>query len=98
MTNLSADSGTEHMASVLSQAAGELELIDNANLKLVNDFQSHGWAGLDDLLAGGSTISSVRDKLADVAEKIGVGGQIVRDAHLNNAMITKASRASLSDS
>jgi hypothetical protein len=97
MTDLSADTGTETMAANLQVAVAELEMIANANLQLQNDFQGHGWAGLDDLAGANSKIHSVRDKLTDVADKIGLGGQIVRDAHLNNHMITNASKASLTD-
>lgn len=95
MSNINGDAGTDAMAAALKDAAGDLEAIGNENMQLQTEFEGHGWAGLDVLSGAQNRISSIRDSLVNVADKIGVGGQIVRDAHLNNAMITHASKESL---
>lgn len=97
MANINGDAGTDAMAEALTDAAGDLEILVNQNRSLVSTFEAHGWKGLDVLSSVDTDLNGVRDGLAEVAEKIGVGGQIVRDAHLNNNMITNASKASLTN-
>lgn len=94
-TNLTAEGGTDNMATALSQASDELESIAAENDQLSDQFESHGWSGLEALGTAREGIAAVRDSLADVAEKIGVGGAAVRDARLANQMATYASTESL---
>lgn len=94
-TNLTADTGTDQMAAALTQASDELESIAAENDQLSDQFESHGWSGLDALGSARQGIAAVRDQLADVAEKIGVGGAVVRDARLNNQMATHSTSESL---
>ncbi len=94
-TNLTADTGTDQMADALRQASDELESIAVDNDQLADEFEGHGWSGLDALGTARDSIAAVRDSLADVAEKIGVGGAVVRDARLSNQMATNADAASL---
>jgi hypothetical protein len=95
MSNLNSDAGTDAMADALKQAAGDLETMGAENLKLQETFESQGWAGFDILSGAMQEIHSLGDGLALVADKIGIGGQIVRDALLNNQMITHATKESL---
>ncbi len=95
MSNINGDAGTDAMAAALQDAAGDLEAIANDNVGLQHAFEAHNWTGMDVLSGAQGRINSIRDSLIDVADKIGVGGQIVRDAHLNNHMITSASKESL---
>ena len=98
MTNLNADAGTDTMAAELKDAAGDLEQIAAGNQTLRATFEGQGWGGLDILESIRNDIDGVRDGLVTVAVLIGVGGQIVRDAHLNNHMITRATKESLGHS
>lgn len=98
MTELNADAGTDTMSEALKDAASDLEVLGNQNLALQAEFETEGWAGLDVLAAAQTRLNSVRDGLINVADLIGVGGQIVRDAHLSNNMIGHASKASLGHS
>lgn len=95
MSNINGDAGIDHMAAALTDAAGDLELISNETTQMQGEFESHGWSGLDILSSAQTQINGVREKLVVVAEKIGVGGGVVRDAHLNNQMIGHASKESL---
>lgn len=97
-TNLNGDAGIDQMAAALKDAAGDLEHLTNENAKLRQTFEDQGWSGLDKLEAVQADLAGVREGLVDVAEKIGVGGGAVRDAHLNNSMIRNASKASLGHS
>jgi hypothetical protein len=98
MSNLNGDANIEGLADGLKDAAEDLELINNDNMQLVGTFEQEGWSGLDVLSGAASQINDVRDVLVQVAEKIGVGGQMVLDAHLNNPMIRNATKASLGQS
>lgn len=95
MSNINGDAGTDAMAAALTDAAGDLEAIAHENSQLIGEFEGQGWSGLDGLSGAQAQINDIRDNLVDVADKIGVGGQIVRDAHLNNQMIGHASKESL---
>lgn len=98
MTIPTADSGTEKIAGGLQTARGQMEQMINNATKIRDEFEAQGWGGLDVLTAIPGKLKGVSDTLDDVATKIGVGGQTVRDAHLNNQMITNATKASLTDS
>ena len=95
MSTLNSDTGTDAMAEALKQAAGELETMGAENLNLQETFGAQGWAGMDILSGAMQDIHSIGDTLVLVADKIGIGGQIVRDALLNNHMITHATKESL---
>ncbi|RSN06007.1 hypothetical protein DMC63_38015 [Streptomyces sp. WAC 05977] len=95
MSNINGDASTNAMAEQLKDAASDLEELANENLKLQHEFEAERWAGLDVLSGAATRINTIRDSLIDVADKIDVGGQIVRDARLNNHMITHASKESL---
>jgi hypothetical protein len=95
MSNLNGDAGIDEMELALRDAASDLETIWVENADIQGEFEGHGWSGLDVLSGAQSEIDSVRDTLADVADKIGVGGRIVRDAHTSNPMIGHASKESL---
>ncbi|WP_431910131.1 hypothetical protein [Amycolatopsis thermoflava] len=95
MSNINADAPTDAMAAALTDAAGDLEAMANENLKIQHEFEAQRWDGLDILSSAATRINTIRDSLVDVADKIGVGGQIVRDARLNNHMITHATKESL---
>lgn len=95
MSNINGDASTDAMAAALKDAAGDLEVMANENLKLQHEFEAQRWAGLDILSGAATRINTIREGLVDVADKIGVGGQIVRDARLNNHMITHATKESL---
>ncbi|HEX6359526.1 hypothetical protein [Actinophytocola sp.] len=95
MSTLNGDANIEALAGGLKDAAEDLELLANENTGLVGTFDQEGWSGLDVLTGAAAQINGVRDVLVQVADKIGVGGQIVLDAHLNNPMIRNASKASL---
>lgn len=94
-THLTADTGTDNMAAALTQASDELESIVAENDQLADQFGNHGWSGLEALGTARQAIASVRDNLADVADKIGVGGAAVRDARIANQMATYADTESL---
>lgn len=95
MSNLNGDASTDTMANQLRDAVTDLEGLANDNRKLQYKFEAERWAGMDILTGAATRINTIGDILADVADKIGVGGQIVRDARLNNRMITHASKESL---
>lgn len=95
MSNINGDAATDTMAAQLNDAAADLEALGNNNRKLQYEFESERWAGMDVLTSAESRINAIRDILIDVADKIGTGGRIVRDARLNNSMITHASKRSL---
>ena len=95
MSNINGDAGTDQMSAALKDAAGDLEVLANENLRLQQEFEGHNWSGLDVLSGNQQKINAIRDSLVVVADLIGVGGQIVRDAHTNNDMIRNASKASL---
>ncbi|MBP2371354.1 hypothetical protein [Pseudonocardia parietis] len=95
MANLNVDGNTEVLAAALQDAAGDLEGIGQTHHSLVEEFETYGWTGLDALEGAQSHITSVTDSLITVADKIGIGGQIVRDALLSNHMITNATKESL---
>lgn len=94
-TNLTADTGTEQMAQALHAASDELEGIAVDNDQIADEFEGHGWSGMDALGTARADIAAVRESLADVAEMIGVGGAVVRGARLDNQMATNADAASL---
>lgn len=98
MTIPTADSGTEKIAGGLQAARSEMEQMIRNATQIRDEFEAQGWGGMDVLVAIPGKLKGVSDTLDDVATKIGVGGQTVRDAHLNNQMITNASKASLTDS
>jgi hypothetical protein len=94
-TTLNGDADIEQMEAALKDAAADLEVIAHGNTQLMGEFEGHGWSGLDALSGAQAKISGIRDNLIAVADKIGVGGRIVREAHLNNHMIGHASKESL---
>lgn len=98
MTIPTADAGTEKIAGGIQTARSEMEQMINNATRIRDEFQAQGWGGMDVLTAIPGQLKGVSDTLNDVATKIGVGGQTVRDAHLNNQMITNASKTSLTDS
>ncbi|WP_226358743.1 hypothetical protein [Pseudonocardia sp. ICBG601] len=95
MAALDGDGNYEYAAAALRDAASDLEQLLGTHRGLVDEFEGHGWTGLDGLDSAGTHVGAVIDNLALAAERIGVGGQIVRDALTSNNMITRASKASL---
>lgn len=87
MSELHSDGGTEDVANAIRTAAERLEAIEQANQDWKNTFENHDWSGLDRINQAGEAIDATRDGLADLADKIGVGGQLVREAHNNNQMV-----------
>jgi hypothetical protein len=94
-STLDGDAGTDAMATALKEAASELEMIAAENRRLEETFESQGWTGLDILSSATQEIRTIGDGLVLVADKIGIGGQIVRDTLLSNQMITHATKESL---
>ncbi|WP_226358719.1 hypothetical protein [Pseudonocardia sp. ICBG601] len=95
MASLDADGNYEYAAAALRDAASDLEQLLGTHRSITDEFEGHGWVGLDGLDGVGTHVGAVIDNLSLVAERIGVGGQIVRDALTSNHMITRASKASL---
>ncbi len=95
MATLDVDGNYEFLSAALRDAASDLEQLIGTHRSLVDEFEGHGWTGLDGLDGAGTHVGAVIDNLSAVAERIGVGGQIVRDALTANHMITRASKASL---
>ncbi len=95
MAALDGDGNYEYASAALRDAASDLEQLIGIHRGLVDEFEAHGWTGLDGLDSAGTHVGAVVDNLSTVAERIGVGGQIVHDALTSNQMITRASKASL---
>ncbi len=95
MAALDGDGNYEFLSAALRDAASDLEQLLGTHRGLVNEFEGHGWTGMDGLDGAGTHVGAVVDNLTLAAERIGVGGQIVRDALTSNHMITRASKASL---
>lgn len=95
MTDLNVDGNTDALAAALRDAGGDLEQIGQTHREITEEFEGQGWAGLDGLEVAQQHMVTVTDNLVAAADKIGVGGQIVRDALLGNHMITNASKQSL---
>lgn len=85
--SIDATGSTDEIANSLFVADAELEAIAARNDRLRQTFENEQWSGLDQLTQARQLISTARDQLADVANKIGVGGQIVREAHQKNQMV-----------
>ncbi|OLL89998.1 hypothetical protein Ae406Ps2_6300c [Pseudonocardia sp. Ae406_Ps2] len=92
---LDGDGNHEYIAAALRDAATDLEQLIAGHRVIADEFESHGWTGLDALDTAGSRLTAVIDTLSTVAERVGVGGQIVADAHTTHHMIGRASKASL---
>lgn len=86
-TNLHGDGNTDALASALNAASDRLETIAARNIELKNRFEDEGWSGLDKADIAESAINTTREKLAQLADDIGVGGQAIREAHAKNTMV-----------
>ncbi|WP_226358677.1 hypothetical protein [Pseudonocardia sp. ICBG601] len=95
MASLDGDGNFEFASAALRDAASDLEQLVATHRSITDEFEGHGWTGMDGLDGAGTQIGAVIDNLTTAAERIGVGGQIVRDALTSNHMITRASKASL---
>lgn len=84
--SIDATSSTEEIANQLQAAVDELGTIAERNNKLRQEFENEKWSGLDQITDAGSKLSQAQDSLVAVAEKIGVGGQIIREARQKNQM------------
>ena len=87
MSNLHADQGTEDIAQALREASDRLETIDQENHDLKTRFENAEWSGLDQINDAGTAIDETREKLIKLADDIGVGGQIVREARQRAQMV-----------
>ncbi|OLM28954.1 hypothetical protein Ae717Ps2_5923c [Pseudonocardia sp. Ae717_Ps2] len=92
---LDGDGNHEYIAAALRDAATDLEQLIAGHRVIADEFESHGWVGLDALEVAGTQLAAVIDSLSTVAERVGVGGQIVADAHTTHHMIGRASKTSL---
>lgn len=81
---LNHDLDIETLSTALVNAAGELAEMSNENQQAKDELENHGWSGLDKANTAAERISAAYDSLVDVADKIGVGGRLVRDAFLAN--------------
>ncbi len=86
-TEINAEANTDVIASALRTASDGLESISAANAGIKTMFENEKWTGLDSVNAATGHIAAVRDKLVVVAEKVGVGGAVVRGAHQQNQMV-----------
>ena len=84
---LNAEAPTDAIAGALRTANDQLEAIVNQNSGLQTLFENNQWSGLDRISAAAGNLAAVRDKLAVVADKVGIGGATVRDAHQQNRMV-----------
>lgn len=87
MSNLNADQSTEVVAHGIRTAADRLEKIDESNQDLKARFEAEGWSGLDQINEASTAIDRTREKLVKLADDIGVGGQIVREARQRAQMV-----------
>ena len=86
-SNINHEAGTDEIADALRVAAERLGEIDQRNNALGDQFENQGWSGLDSLRTAGDRISTAGDSLTTVAEKVGYGGALVRDAYQANSMV-----------
>ncbi|RJQ74223.1 hypothetical protein D5S17_23435 [Pseudonocardiaceae bacterium YIM PH 21723] len=93
---MTADAGTDAIAEMFKLAADDLATMYQETEKMLGEFENHGWCGLlDSLAVCRDRINATLDNLADVAEKVGVGGAVVRAAYEGNFLLGTASKASL---
>lgn len=84
---LNAEAPTDAIATALRTANDQLETIVTENNGLRTLFENNKWTGLDRIGTAAGNLGNVRDKLATVADKVGIGGAAVRDAHNTNRMV-----------
>ena len=83
---LNADGSTEQLAEALRTAADRLENIADSNANLKARFDNNDWSGLDQINTASDAIDEAREQLAKVADDIGIGGQVVREARQRSQM------------
>ncbi len=76
----------EDIRNQVQQAVDEFEDMQQANLALHQDLESHGWNNLDALVQARAQLDQSRDALAEVATKAGLA-QEVAEAYTANSMV-----------
>lgn len=87
MSNLDAEQSTEAVANALREASDRLEALDQRNQDLKARFETEQWSGMDQINTASTVINEGREKLVKLADDIGVGGQIVREARQRAQMV-----------
>lgn len=79
-THIPADGGTELLAGAFRTIGERLEDLYQRNEQAKIDMENGGWGGLEEIQDAIAELQKTQDQLEQVADTVGLQGQIIADA------------------